>query len=367
MPFLSSFACLVPALLALSEGDATKLEDSLKSAVKAEHDAGRFDGVVLVARDDRILGEYAFGRANRAFGAPHRADKPFPVASVTKQFVAVMVLQQVERGAIALDDPLSKHLDGLDRPWGCRVTLRHLLAHTSGLPQPDAVIPDFYTRPDLAPNAVALAKLLAEHEPQAAPDGAFSYNNADTIYLGAVLETIVRKPLADVLRESIAGPLGLKSTGLIVGREVIEGLPEDYDLEGGAVKRAPHQELANYGGAGAAYSTLRDLWAFDRALISGKLLKPESHALMIASSPQSGYAGLGCWCYPLAFEGGATYQIVERHGSIGAYNVVNLYVPDAESCIVIACNLSTFAEPRTWGKQGLAYELLRRAIEGEAR
>ena len=93
------------------------------------------------------------------------------------------------------------------------------------------------------------------------------------------------------------------------------------------------------------------------------LLKPESMALMTDSSPQTGYAGLGCWAYPAKFAGGRTLRVVERHGAIVGYNVVNLYVPEAGICIILASNISTFIDPQTWNKQGLAYPLLKRVVE----
>lgn len=164
--------------------------DSLRETLKTEHEAGRFDGVALVARNESVLGEFAFGLANRQFQVAHRADEPFPVASVTKQWLAVMVLQLVEAGNFTLDDSLSARLPSVDKPWARKITLRQLLTHTSGLPQPEAVIPDFYQRADVAPNATALAKLLAAKDPEEAPGLKFSYNNSDYMYLSAVLETV---------------------------------------------------------------------------------------------------------------------------------------------------------------------------------
>ena len=158
-------------------------------------------------------------------------------------------------------------------------------------------------------------------------------------------------------------PLGLKATGIIRGREIIAGLPEDYDLDAGSARAATHFELANFGGAGGAYSSLRDLWAFDRALIGNALLKAETTAVMLESSPQTGYAALGCWTYPLTLRDGRKLRIVERHGSIGGYNVVNLYCPEADTCVILACNISSFAEPETWRKQGLAYRLLTLVVD----
>ena len=165
------------------------LGEELLRAIKLEHEAGRFDGVALIGRGDKVEGEFAFGLANRAFGAAHRVDEPFPVASVTKQFLAVMIMQLGDAGKLGLDDTLASRFPPVaSKAWAGKVTLRHLLSHTSGLPQPDATIPDFYTRSDIAADSSSMAKLLAAGEPSGGPGLAFSYNNSDYVYLAAVIE-----------------------------------------------------------------------------------------------------------------------------------------------------------------------------------
>ncbi|MCX5691818.1 MAG: hypothetical protein NTV94_18830, partial [Planctomycetota bacterium] len=128
------------------------------------------------------------------------------------------------------------------------------------------------------------------------------------------------------------------------------------------VRFPPHQELANYGGAGAAYSTADDLLAFNHALMNDVLIDRTSREVMFESSPQSGYAAFGCWVYTLEVPGHGSIRIVERHGAIAGCNVVNLIAPDKAISVILLCNISSFAEPQTWGRQGLAYRLLDEAL-----
>ena len=333
--------------------------------IEAEHRAGRFDGVALIANDRHIIAETAVGMADRTFSVPHRIDEPMPIASVTKQFVAVGIMRLVQAGRLNLDAPVGRHLSILNCPWATIITPRQLLQHRSGLPQPDAVIPGFYARTDLPSDALSMAKVLGECDLTFEPGSRFEYNNTDYVLLGAILAAAHGKPLGEVLAQEIFIPAGMSNSGLITDRRVIPRLPPSYDLDAGPEAPArfpPHQELANYGGAGAAYSTARDLMAFDRALMNDVLLDRPTREAMFESSPQSGYAALGCWVYALDLPAHGAVRVVERHGAIAGYNVVNLIAPDHGVCVILFCNISSFAEPQTWGSQGLAFQLLEKSF-----
>jgi CubicO group peptidase (beta-lactamase class C family) len=308
-----------------------------------------------------VVGEFAVGLADRTFSIHHTLGEPMPVASVTKLFVAVSVMRQVQAGRIKLDDPVQRYLPFLDRPWAARVTVRQLLRHRSGLPQPETVVRNFYARTDLKTDAVALAKELGECDLAFEPGSRFEYNNTDYVLLGAILTSTLEKSLEDVLREEIFTPAGMESSGVITGRRVIPLMPPSYDLDDGpsADARFPaHQELANYSGAGAAYSTARDLLAFNVALMGDDLLDRKFRDVMLESSPDSGFGAMGCWVYSIDFSGLGSVRIVERHGAIAGYNVVDLFAPEQGISVILLCNISSFAEPQTWMREGLAYRLL---------
>lgn len=339
--------------------------EDLRRLVNQEHRAGRFDGVVLVSGPQGVVGQFAVGQADRAFGVPHTFDEPMPVASVTKQFVAVCVLRQVQAGTIGLDDPVGKHLSVLERPWAARVTIRHLLLHRSGLPQPEVVVPDYYSRTDLPQGSIELARMLGACELAADPGTRFEYNNTDYILLGAVLESAHRKPLHQIMQDEVFGPSGMTASGMIQGREIIPRLPRSYDLDAGVAVPASfpvHQELANYRGAGAAYSTARDVLAFNTALMGDVLLNPATRSVMLESSAESGFAAMGCWVYPIEIEGQGAVRVVERHGAIEGYNIVNLFAPQTGVSVILLCNVSSFEEPQTWMRRGLAYRLFEQLL-----
>ena len=92
------------------------------------------------------------------------------------------------------------------------------------------------------------------------------------------------------------------------------------------------------------------------------LLDRPARETMFEASPQTGYAAFGCWVYSLDLPSHGTVRIVERHGAIAGYNVVNLIAPEHGTCVILLCNISSFAEPQTWGRQGLAYQLFEHSL-----
>ena len=118
-------------------------------AITAAHDAGDFDGVVVVSQNGKVILQTAVGFADRSAGVPNRVDTVFPLASLTKQVTALLIMQQVSLRKTSLEQPASRYLPEL-KPAVGRVTVRQLLQHVSGLPNPsdgpENQIPAFYKR-----------------------------------------------------------------------------------------------------------------------------------------------------------------------------------------------------------------------------
>jgi len=121
-------------LSAIAAPDARQMD----AVIEREHAAGRFDGVVLVGQADAVAYQRAIGLADRAAKLPHEVDAVWRWASVSKQVAAVLTMQQVEKGKLSLDSKLDTLLPSFKAPRAAEISLRMLLQHTSGLPNPDA-------------------------------------------------------------------------------------------------------------------------------------------------------------------------------------------------------------------------------------
>ena len=137
---LSTFAVALVALspLAAAQDAAERIGDF----VTASHAYGLFNGTVLVAEGGEVVYAEGVGEADKSWGIPNTTETTFRIASLTKQFTAALVLQLVETGEIDLDAPISTYLPDYPAAQADRVTVHHLLSHTSG-------VPEHTTRPDM--------------------------------------------------------------------------------------------------------------------------------------------------------------------------------------------------------------------------
>ncbi|WP_051766632.1 serine hydrolase domain-containing protein [Saccharothrix syringae] len=268
------------------------------------------------------------GLADVTTGRPVPAEGHYRVASYTKTFVATVVLQLVGEGRLGLDDAVEQHLPGLLPDRG--ITVRHLLQHTSGLPEYRAALPgrdragfeehrfDHYEPRQLV--ALALAR-----PPTSRPGEAWSYSNTGYVVAGLVIQAVTGHPWAHEVRQRIIRPLGLTGTS-VPGDD--PRLPEPHARAyqqwtlGGELSDTTEFNPSSSDAAGQVISTTRDLDRFFRALMSGRLLRPAELAEMLRTRPADDGLeyGLGLYRKPLTCggyywdHGGNTTGTISRGG-----------------------------------------------------
>lgn len=283
-------------------------------------------------------------------------------ASVSKQIIAALVMQEVDRGTLALDTPIKRYAPKLAVANADKVTLRQLLQHTSGLPNVEdgpmnaagttLALFDRST-PTPGPGINAICRGPAK----AAPGARFEYNDCDTEVAGAVLEAVTGLPLDRLLADRFFVPIGMSGARLLkagddAGRPGLlpDGRSDDVI------------DVGRFGAAGAIAGPPAALARFDQALLSGKLMTPAARAEMWKGEPKFGFAALGQWVYTVPLAGCAEpVELVERRGSIGGIEIRNVIAP-AKGRIVIAFadRPADFGEP--WQGKGLTYDLLSAAL-----
>ena len=282
-------------------------------------------------------------------------DDVWPWASVTKQVVATLVMQQVEAGTIQLEAPALRYLNRVDGKLSSP-TIRQLLRHQSGLRNPDdsepdaAGFPSFYTT-----GSTGLDWCLAE---RAAPvTDNWRYNNCDYIVLGAILEKVADKPIGTLFAENIAGPADMKDTAFSDSdsTRAFIGANADY-----------RATLARYGASAGLAGTLEDMILFDRALLDGTLLGAEARDEMWSGDPALGYMGLGQWAFSAPLSGCAEQiRIIERRGGVGKYQVRNFILPEKDLLLALATEDGEYDFGEIWIGSGVSYDLLSLAACGE--
>ncbi len=248
--------CLAP--LARAEDLTTKFQQYMDAAVKVDG----FSGSVLVSRGGETLFARGYGMANIELQVPNTPRTKFRLGSITKQFTAMAIMIIAEQGKLKLDDPIGKYVDDAPKTWK-KVTLHHLLTHTSG-------IFDFTSDPDLEKlmsRPETLRSLIArfKDKPVNFPPGEkFAYCNSGYVLLGAVIEKVSGMSYEAFLRKSIFEPLGMKDTGYDHTETILPNRAAGYERVGDGLKNADYIHMSQPFSAGALYSTVEDLARWDR-------------------------------------------------------------------------------------------------------
>ena len=357
----------VLALLALLDLSASvRPRDRVGSpAALAAVERSGFAGRILAARGDKIVMRAEFGEP---YGVPdtrpdrqgrYGATMVWPWASVTKQVTATLVMREVARGRLALDAPAARYLPALVA-GGRSPTIRELLQHRSGLRNPDdsavdTLSPAWKGRPGFYSIGPTGTRWCLAGRGQ--PGGNWRYNNCDYIVLGAILERVAGKPLNALFRDAIARPLGLTATGFAADPSAPDAVYRQGFYAGPGTRET--RILARFGAAGGLMGTERDLLAFDRGLLDGRLLPAAQRAAMWAGDPRLGYMALGQWVFEAPLKGCAKpVRIVERRGEIGRFEARNILLPDRDMAVIAFTNRAGFDFGEIWQGKGLSYELL---------
>ncbi|WP_314586761.1 serine hydrolase domain-containing protein [Paenibacillus terrigena] len=238
-----------------------------------------FSGTVLVAKEGEILYQEAFGLANRELEVPNRIGSKYRIASLTKAFTAMAVLQLAEQGTIQLHDRLRTYFPDYAE-FDERITLHHLLSHTSGLRDIEDV-PQFTGHLEKLsydkPGFIALYKDLP---PFFAPGEGWKYGNCGYTMLAYIIEAVTGLSYEQYLRQHIFEPLGMNDTGCDSHTKFVKHRSYGYSSAEGDIIPAMYYDIGTVMASGDLYSTAYDLLKWDQALYSDKLVSSESIQLM---------------------------------------------------------------------------------------
>lgn len=267
---------LVSQLAAVAQDHAAKIQEVLTLANKYR----QFNGSALVAENGKVIYKGAFGMANMEWNIPNTPETTFRLGSITKQFTATLTLQLVEQGKIKLDGKISDYLPDYRKDIGEKVTIHHLLTHTSGIPSYTG-LPNFFENVSRNPYKVAdFVKQYASGNLEFEPGTKFAYNNSGYFLLGAIIEQVTGKPYEQVLREKILDPAGMKNTGYDHHGTLIPKRASGYSNTPDGYTNAAYLDMSIPYAAGSMYSTVEDLFLWDQALYTDKLLSAQSKELM---------------------------------------------------------------------------------------
>lgn len=331
--------------------DSAAAARTIDSILAATYAPGGPGAAFLLTRGGRAILRRGYGLANVERGTAVTPETVFRIASIAKVFASTAALMLADEGRLALDSPVNAYLS--DYPaTGRRITIRHLLSHTAGLPE-------YLDRPDVFAfvgqerPVEDLVASFRDRPPAFAPGEREAYGNSGYILLGAILERVSGLGFGELVRTRIFAPLGMRSTACAAPLAGVVGLAEGYEPQrvGGGepdwsrlVVARPFTMSALHA-AGGCVSTLDDLSRFTEALLGGRLLRSETlgrslEPVRLAGGRLGGTSNGGWQLDPVAGRRAAM-----KGGALPGVCTWLLMMPDDDLVIIFLTN-RTAGQPR---------------------
>ncbi|MFJ3877768.1 serine hydrolase domain-containing protein [Streptomyces sp. NPDC090077] len=328
----------VPGRADVDAATAERLDEAVTAAMKKAGIPGVTVGLWF---DGRGSYERSFGTADTATGAPMKTDLFTRIGSVTKTFTVTALLQLVDDGRLRLDDPVSRHLDGV--PGGDRITVRQLAEMRSGLfdyTQDTKWLATLRADPTRSWTPRELLGIAFRHPAQFPPGARWQYSNTNTVLLGLLVEKMSGQDLSSYLRAHVLDPVGLDDTALPKGAEIPSPYAHGYTdfTPDGKVADASRWNPSWAWAAGAMTSTLDDLHTWVPALTGGKLpdgsrlLEPGTQAQRMRMLP-TGHRGVGYGLGIAEIDGW-----VGHNGELPGYETIAARLPQEGAVLVVIVN-----------------------------
>jgi CubicO group peptidase (beta-lactamase class C family) len=309
-----------------------------------------FNGVMLVTKNGKVLLKKAYGFSDKEKNINLTTDSRFLIGSVTKQFTAMLVLQQVESGAIALDKTINDYLPYFPKDKGKELTIHRLLSHTSGLPHYEGLrrlnIPLDKFREE-AITVKSYAQLIGKMDLINEPGTQFYYSSMNYILLGAILEQVSGQSFSQLIQEKIAKPLKLKNTGFADNDYVDKHVAKGYIFKEGGFfesllfdkkgeyKKSRFRHQSNAYSTGGMHSTIDDLYLWSQAIKQHKILSKEMTDKMFTAN-LGGY-GYGWFVnHENMIRFNPSIQLLSHGGSLEGYSSNVALYKDGTTVIYLA-------------------------------
>lgn len=330
---------LFVALLVFSQSVVLAQEkaERIQEVLALAHKYRQFNGTALVAENGKVIYKQGFGLANMEWNIPNTPDTRFRLGSITKQFTATLTLQLVQQGKIKLDGKVSDYLPDYRKDTGQKVTIHHLLTHTSGIPSYTSQA-GFIENVSRNPYKVAdFVTKYASGDLEFEPGSRFVYNNSGYFLLGAIIERVTGKSYEQALKENILDPAGMKNTGYDHHNSLIPKRAAGYRKTPEGYENALYLDMSIPYAAGSMYSTVEDLYLWDQALYTDKLLSAASQELMYKPFLQEYAYGWSIRFTPF-MQNGQSVQLIEHGGGINGFSTVITRFPKEKNLIVLLDN-----------------------------
>lgn len=325
--FLSlSLTCL---LILTSSGTSNNFTKEIDSYILKRNTPTKFSGDVLVARDGKIIFHNSYGMADYENDIPNSTETIFRIGSLTKPITAVAVLILQDQSRLNVGDSISKFIPKIPDNWK-KVEIRHLLTHSSGIPD---LFGDLQAVPveDTTKELDRVICVTADRALQFEPGTKYEYSNFNYCLLGYIIENVSGQTYSSFLQKNIFDPSAMNHTFYDDPRPIIKKRADGYVAKQGQLMNDKLVDPAAYA-AGGLLSTTEDLFRFDQALHSGKLISAQALSKMF--TPANDNYGYG-WQITKQFNRSALCHRGETHG----FSSYFVRYPDDRMFIAVLSNV----------------------------
>ena len=297
----------------------------------------QFNGTVLVADRGQVIFKKGYGMANMEWNVANAPDTKFRLGSITKQFTALLIMQLAEQNKLKLTGKITDYLPDYPKATGDKITIHHLLTHTSGIPNYTS-FPKFAETQSRNPyTPAAFTKEFASLPLDFEPGSKFSYSNSGYFLLGVIIEKVTVKSYAEVLKTNILIPAQLNDTGYDLANPILSKRAAGYEKRDGGYVNAPYLDMSIPYAAGSLYSTVEDLYRWDQALYTDKLLSASGKATLFTPFLDKYAYGWGVGKTKIG-QLKDSLLLIEHGGGINGFNTSISRVPQNKQLVVLLNN-----------------------------
>jgi CubicO group peptidase (beta-lactamase class C family) len=319
MKKIVSLLFILPGLIIYTSAVAQTKQEKIDSLISAYYNADYFNGVILVTEKGDTIIEKAYGIADRELNVSMATNMKFRIASISKPFTALIILQLIDEGILRLDGKIIDYIPDYKGMKGDIITIEQLLTHTSGIlqnldPEKEAIQERLYH------SLRDMVKYAEESDLYFEPGTGFHYSNLAYNILAYIAERVTNKPFDRLLGERIFEPLEMRNTSQCIGSKIEKKLSKGYEyklLSG--YENASSFDPSYTVGSGGLISNADDLYKFDKALYARRLISNDLYNKMFTPSKHGSY-GYG-WelSKKIAAIHRDTITIISHSGSINGF------------------------------------------------
>ncbi len=277
---------LLPTVLSAQKNYPALMDKYMQAQVKTNE----FTGTVLVSQKGKIIYEKAFGMADREWNVPNTIQSKFQIGSITKQFTAACILQLVNEGKLSLDDKLTRYFP--DFPKADSVTIHMLLTHTSGIKN-YTELEEFWKIMTLPIQKDSMVSIIKKQPFDFSPGTSWHYSNSGYFLLGYIIEKVTAESYSEYLLKNVIHKAGLKNTSVNRWDTILANRAKGYQKTPNGWINTIYISMEAPYSAGAIISNVEDLYQWDNALFSNKIIPPSLFNKMITPYKEHYGYGLG--------------------------------------------------------------------------